>query len=93
MAQTAQELFTPILQSTTLYCDNKSAIALANDNQYHARTKHIDVRYHFIRWVCQKGDIQLQYCPTDSMAADILTKPLPSLKVKHFANALGLHMA
>ena len=90
LRQLMRELFTPILQSTTLYCDNKSAIALANDNQYHARTKHIDVRYHFIRWLAQEGKIKLVYCPTNDMVADALTKPLTSLKVKHFAYELGL---
>lgn len=84
------ELFTPTSDPTTVYCDNQSAIALSKDGQFHARTKHIDVRYHFIRWVCQRGDIRLVYCPTDDMVADAMTKPLPSLKVKHFANALGL---
>ena len=87
------EIFATSLKVTTLSSDNQSAIALTKDNQFHARTKHIDVRYHFIRWVCQKGDIQLIYCPTADMVADALTKALPSLKVKHFANALGLRTA
>ena len=87
------ELFFPVVGPTTLYCDNQSAIALTKDNQFHAQTKHIDIHYHFIRWVCQKGDIRLLYCPTADMVADALTKALPSLKVKHFANALGLRTA
>jgi hypothetical protein len=44
------EIFSPLDGPTTLYSDNQSAIALAKDNQYHARTKHIDIRFHFIRW-------------------------------------------
>ena len=67
-----------------------SAIALAREQKYHARTKHIDIRYHFIRWVCDNGSIRLVYCPTAEMTADILTKALPSPKVKHFAAKLGL---
>ena len=73
-----------------LFSDNQAAIALTRDNQYHPRTKHIDVRYHWIRWVVEKGSIQLIYCPTDDMVADVLTKALPSAKVKHFAASLGL---
>jgi len=84
------QLFGNILEATTLFSDNQSAIALAKEHQYHARTKHIDVRYHFIRWVIEEGKIRIIYCPTAEMVADSLTKALPSPKVKHFANALGL---
>jgi hypothetical protein len=84
------EIFRPLNQPTVLHCDNQSAIALANSGAFHARTKHIDIRYHFIRFSLEKGSISLVYCPTDSMTADTLTKALPSLKVKHFASALGL---
>ena len=76
---------------THLHSDNKSAIALATGSgQYHARTKHIDIRYHFIRYIIDAGSIKLVYCPTDDQTADTLTKALPSLKVKHFAHAMGL---
>jgi transposase InsO family protein len=84
------QIFEPIKAPTTLFSDNQSAIALARDNMYHARTKHIDVRYHFIRWVIEQGSLRLIYCPTDHMLADALTKALPSAKVKHFAAGLGL---
>lgn len=84
------EIFRPLTQATVLHCDNQSAIALAKSGAFHARTKHIDIRYHFIRFSVEKGSISLVYCPTDDMTADTLTKPLPSLKVKHFASALGL---
>jgi len=70
--------------------DNQSAIALAKDDRFHAQTKHIDIRYHFIRYAIDTSQITLQYCPTENMTADIFTKPLPSLKVKHFASQLGL---
>jgi hypothetical protein len=78
------------LYSTTLFSDNQSAIALTKEHQYHARTKHIDVRFHFLRWVVEEGRLRLIYCPTDDMVADALTKALPSAKVKHFARELGL---
>jgi hypothetical protein len=85
------KVFSNITSPTTLFSDNQAAIALMHDNQYHLQTKHIDVRYHWIHWVIKKGSIQLIYCPTDDMVADILTKALPSAKVKHFATSLGLH--
>src|SRR5271168_5375642 len=84
------EIFKSVETPTTLFSDSKSAIALAQDGHYHARTKHIDIRYHFIRYIIEAGTIKLIYCPTDDMTADILTKALPSVKVKHFATALGL---
>ena len=84
------EVFEPLTDATTLFSDNQSAIALTRDHQFHARTKHIDVRYHFIRWVVENGALRLVYCPTADMVADVLTKALPSPKVKHFAECLGL---
>ena len=85
------EVFRGFKDATTLFSDNQAAIALTRDHQYHARTKHIDVRYHWIRWVIEQGSLRLVYCPTDDMVADVLTKSLPSVKVKHFAAGLRLH--
>jgi hypothetical protein len=82
-----------VTEPTTLFSDNKSAIALSQNLQYHARTKHIDVRYHFIRWIIENGTLRLVYCPTDDMVANTLTKALPSPKAKHFAAKLGLALA
>jgi hypothetical protein len=84
------EVFRPLATPTSLHCDNQSAIALTKDGPFHARTKHIDIRYHFIRFVIENGFIKLIYCPTNDMVADTLTKALPSAKAKHFAAALGL---
>jgi hypothetical protein len=84
------QLFAPLAEPVTLFSDNQSAIALTKDHQYHARTKHIDIRFHFIRWVIEEGKLRLVYCPTGDMVADTLTKALPSPKVKHFAAELGL---
>jgi hypothetical protein len=85
-----KELFGDIKSPTTLYLDNQLAIALTKDHQHHMRTKHIDIRFHFICWIIEEGKIRLIYCPTEDMLADLLTKALPSAKVKHFAATLGL---
>jgi len=53
--------------------------------------KHIDIRYHFIRDVVKQGYIKLQYCPTDNMTVDILTKALLHWKVSQHTLRLGLH--
>ena len=60
-----------------LYQDNQGAIFLEKNNSNTQRTKHIDVRYHFIRQAIHDGRIEIQYCPTEAMIADIFTKPLP----------------
>ena len=82
------QLFDTKLEPAPLFYDNQSAIALTKDHQYHLRTKHIDIHFHFIRWIIENGSIHLIYCPTEDMLADTLTKALP--KVKHFAVELGL---
>jgi hypothetical protein len=90
LRQIISQLFGIDLGPTTLFSDNQSAIALTKEHQYHARTKHIDVRFHFIRWIIEDGKLRLVYCPTEDMVADVLTKALTSTKVKHFAVELGL---
>jgi len=78
------------IKTTTIFGNNKSAIALAHGGNYHTRMKHINIRYHFIRYIIEAGSIKLIYCPTDEQTADMLTKALPSTKAKHFAAAMGL---
>ena len=82
-----------LMLPTTLQCDNQSAIALSKDSQYHARTKHIDLCFHFICEAVDNGTISLSYCPTEVMVADILTKPLLHPKVEKYTTALGLLLA
>jgi hypothetical protein len=76
--------------SITLYCDNQATLKLVQGDNYHARMKHINIHYHFIRDVVKKGYIKLQYCPMDDMMADILTKVLLCWKVNQHALGLGL---
>lgn len=88
-----REVFKLIGTATTLYCDNQSAVAIATNGNFHARMKHIDIRYHYICFVIDDGSITLIYCPTDDMTADTFTKALPNAKAKHFAATLGLRSA
>ena len=84
------ELFPSLITRTTLYCDNQAALTLAVDDNYHACTKHIDIRYHFIRQCIARKAIDLVYCLTDDMTADILTKVLLQWKVICHGLGLGL---
>jgi hypothetical protein len=77
----------------TLYADNQGAIALARDDRFHARTKHIDIRYHFIRELVEQKKIMLTYTPSASNVADVLTKALASSQFKLLASKLGLRQA
>lgn len=59
-----------------LYEDNQGCLALANNPVNHTRTKHIDVQYHFVREKLENEAFKLEYCPTENMLADLLTKPI-----------------
>ena len=66
-----------------MHCDSQSAIYLAKNQVYHARTKHIDVRMHKIRELIVTEDIVLEKVYTSENAADMLTKPVIAAKFKH----------
>ncbi len=73
-----------------LYCDNISSILLANNSVYHARTKHIEVHYHFIREKVLAKEIDLIHVSTKDQVADIFTKALGTDKLKKFRKMLGV---
>ena len=75
---------------TVLMEDNQGAIAIAKNPIVHARTKHIDIRYHYIREAVQGRTIKLEYCPTNEMLADILTKPLSKGRFELLRQAMGM---
>ena len=71
------ELHMPQMAPTPLMEDNQSCIALIKHAGItHQRTKHIDIRFHFTRERVQAGDVSVEYCPTEDMVADVLTKAL-----------------
>ncbi|GJU90100.1 retrovirus-related pol polyprotein from transposon TNT 1-94 [Tanacetum coccineum] len=73
-----------------IFCDNTSAIAISNNPVLHSKTKHIDIRYHFIRDHILKGDIELYFVPTDLQLADIFTKPLAEPNFTRLVAELGM---
>jgi hypothetical protein len=62
--------------ATTILTDNQAAITFAHDSQFHARSKHIDIRHHFIRERVKDGDIDITHCASADNCADMLTKAL-----------------
>ncbi|CAI7733845.1 unnamed protein product [Closterium sp. NIES-53] len=71
------------LPSFSLFCDNQSAIRIANKNGFANRTKHIALRYFFVKDEIENGRLELSYCPTSEMAADYLTKKLGKSKFEY----------
>lgn len=77
-------------EGTKLYCDNKSAIAIGKNPVSHDRTKHIAIKYHFIRESIEKGEVALEYCRTEEQLVDILTKALPQEKFCYLRELIGV---
>ena len=73
-----------------IYCDNQGAIALVKDNKFHLQTKHIDLRYHFVREAVEDNKIRFEYILMDENVADIFTKALPRPRFMGFVESLGL---
>jgi hypothetical protein len=73
-----------------IYCDNLSSIQLVKNPVFHARTKHIEVHYHFLRERVLSGEVELKHVLTDRHVADIFTKALGLEKLRQFSGALGL---
>ena len=65
-----------VSQTCTIHEDNQSAIAIARNPQFHGRTKHIDIKFHFVRQQLENGTIALLFCESSNMLADVLTKGL-----------------
>jgi hypothetical protein len=73
-----------------ILCDNHSCIKMTEKSLFHDKLKHIEIRYHYIHDMVQRGAIKLQYVSTDEQVADVLTKPLSHIKFEHFQDKLGI---
>ena len=84
------ELGYDVKDQNIIYTDNQGAIALAHDPEHHARTKHIDIQYHFVRDCVEDGRTRLEYCCTEDMVADGLTKALGPQRHWKLARMMGM---
>jgi hypothetical protein len=73
-----------------ILCDNQSCIKMTESPVFHDRSKHIEIHYHFICNMVQRGALKLQYISMDEEVADVLTKPLSCVKFEHFQDKLGI---
>ena len=76
---------------TLIMEDNQSAIAMAKNPQYHGKSKHINIKFHFVREQVSNGKIHLKYCPTEDMLADMLTKAIGPEKLNKLRALCGMH--
>ena len=74
----------------TIYCDSQSAIAATCNPVQHTRTKHIDIRHHFIKDHVEKGNVDLYFVCTEYQLADLLTKALDDTRFWTLVKKLGM---
>jgi hypothetical protein len=67
-----------------ILCDNQSCIKMMENPLFHDKSKHIEIRYHYIHDMVQRGVVKLQYVGTDEQVVDVLTKPLSRVKFEYF---------
>ena len=89
-----QQLIADVLnkrvQETTIFEDNQSTICLAKNQHVHGRTKHVDIKYHFIRDLVEAKRVKLVYCASENMIADMLTKGLPIKQFEKLRELAGV---
>ena len=78
------------VKSTLIHEDNQSTICMVKNPQYHGRAKPIDIKFHYIREQVEKKAIQLEYCESKNMVADMLTKTLLSSQFVKLREMLGV---
>ncbi len=70
--------------------DSQAAIAMAQNPVHHARSKHIDMQYHFVREELEKKSDEVQFCPSSDMTANLLTKPLAREQFQKLHSQMGV---
>ena len=90
LVQLMKDLHQPVKGAVPLYCDNKSAIQLAENPIFHARTKHVEVHYHFLREKVLNGEIYMKQINTNEQIVDIFTKGLSNIKFSEFQRQLEM---
>ena len=79
-----------IIDPVTLYCDNTSAINILKNPMMHTKTKHISIKYHYVRELVQDKEVKMEYIHTTEKIADIFTKALPKDAHEYLRGKLGV---
>jgi hypothetical protein len=83
-------LFDHDMEQTTIHCDNQSCVKLFENPMFHDNSKHIEIKYHYIRDMVQRKTIHMQHLSTHEQIVDIFTKPLAKTKFEYFRERLSL---
>eukprot|EP00253_Pinus_taeda_P006365 PITA_06365 len=90
MKQTLQDIQVKFNEPIPIFCDNTNAISISKNPVMHSKTKHIPLKYHFVREQVAKKNIKLEYVSTKEQIADIFTKPLPCEAFEYLRQKLGI---
>jgi hypothetical protein len=84
------DLFRHEMESIVIHCDNQRCVKLSENLVFHDKSKHIEIKYHYIRDMVQRKAIHVQYLSTHGQVVDVFTKPLAMTKFEYFRERLGL---
>ena len=84
------DLFDLQLEVTCIFCDNQSCVKLSENPVFHDKSKHIEIKYHYIKDMVQRREVKLQYVATNEKIVDVLMKPLARVKFEYFKEKIGV---
>jgi hypothetical protein len=90
MKKTLQDIKIVFEEPTTIHCDNTSEISLSKNPVQHSKSKHIPIKYHYLRDQVEKKNIKLEYVPTQEQVENIFTKPLSRDVFEYLRKKMGL---
>jgi hypothetical protein len=85
-----EDLFEHEMDSTVIHYDNQSYVNLFENPMFHDKSKHIEIKYHYIIDMVQRKVVHVQYLSTHEQVADVFTKPLPKTKFEYFYERIGM---
>jgi len=85
------EIGLPVTNPITIYADNNGSISNSTNDKNHCRTKHIDIKFHFVKEHTKKGEIMFIYIPSSNNLADLFTKFLPRKMIRRLTTAMDLN--